>query len=101
VARPRFTGIAPATSLVRLYRAGVEVGSQQLTGAATTWTITPGADVAEGEQVAMTATAQVAGQNMSSASAPLDVTFDRSRPTASAVAMSNGGTLVARITGTP
>jgi hypothetical protein len=91
VAQPRFTGTATANSMVRLYRAGVDIGSVQLTGGATDWTITPTAAVAEGS-AAITATAQVSGQTMSAASSPRSVTFDRTAPTLTASGTSSNAT---------
>lgn len=84
-ARPQFTGTAAANALVRLYRNGAEIGSQQLSGGATSWTISPAADIAEGNNVPVTATAQVSGQLASNASAALNVTFDRTAPSAPSI----------------
>lgn len=86
VARPVFQGTAAANALVRLSRAGVEVGSQQLSGGATSWSITPTTDLAEGVGVSITATAHVAGQLVSAASGGLPATFDRTAPVVTATA---------------
>lgn len=92
VARPRFTGTAAAGSLVRLYRAGVEIGSVQLAPTATDWQVTPAADVAEGTGVAVTATAQALGQTMSAQGPARTVTFDRTAPTTpTGIVLANGG----------
>lgn len=84
VAKPRFTGTATAGSLVKLYRAGVEIGSQQLDALATSWEITPTADVTQGKDIAVTATALATGRTVSPASSALTVTFDRTAPTLTA-----------------
>jgi hypothetical protein len=91
LATPRFTGTATAGSFVRLYRAGVEIGSQQLGVGATAWTITPTAALAEGSSVAMTATAQGTGATVSAASPSLAVTFDRTAPAVTAFRLSASG----------
>lgn len=98
VARPRFTGTAAANGLVRLYRGTAEIGSVQLTGGSTTWTITPSADLAEGT-ASITATAQVSGQAESAASQARNATFDRTAPAAPTVTSpTEGATKVSRST---
>ena len=81
---PTFSGTAEANSLVKLYAGGAQVGSQQLTGGATSWTITSSSLAADGSYD-MTATATDAAGNTSAASSALTVLIDTQAPNAPTV----------------
>jgi parallel beta-helix repeat protein len=84
VTTPTFTGTAPADSLVLIYADGLQVGSQQLSGGATTYSITttaltPGTRAITVRYAPDTANAV---RGLSRASSTLMVTIDTTSPVA-------------------
>jgi hypothetical protein len=80
---PTITGTVPASSFVRLYVDGTERGSQQLSGGATQFLITPSITLADGNhsvtiRVAENSTVPLA--NMSNVSGSLSITIDTMGP---------------------
>jgi hypothetical protein len=97
IARPTFTGTAPADALITLRINGSPAGTQQLSSGQTAWSIAPSSDLIEGDSQ-ITATATVGGIT-SNPSGSLSIEYDATAPTVTlGLLTESGGNFTTTIT---